>query len=116
MVGRKRSLYIVSGHLLACNDVHNLIGVAAKRHTPLYRPRKIYYRSYQNFDDDKFTDDIAFAIFHVAEIIDDVDMSSYVSKLLGNIIDSHAPLKYKNIKSNSVPFMDSHVQKKYGTK
>ena len=69
------------------SDVHNFIGVATKRHTPLYHPRKIYYRSYKNFDDEKFADDIASAPFHVAEIFDDVDyMSSYVSKLLGNII------------------------------
>ena len=96
------------------SDVHNFIGVATKRHTPLYHPRKIIYRSYKNFDDERFADDIASAPFHVAEIFDDVDdMSSYVSKLLGNIIDSHAPLKCKTIKCNSVPFApQSHVHVK----
>ena len=94
------------------NDVHNCIGVATKRHNRLYHPRKIYYRSYKYFDDEKFADDITSAPFHVAEIFDDVDdMSSYVSTLLGNIIDSHAPLKCKNIKYNSVPFMNSQLRK-----
>ena len=89
-----------------------LIDVATKRHTPLYHPRKIYWRSYRNFDDKKFAEDIASAPFHEAEIFDDVDdMSSYVSKLLGNIIDSHTPLKCKNIKCNSVPFMNSQLRK-----
>ena len=60
----------------------------------------------------KFADDISSAPFHVAEIFDDVDdMSSYVSKLLGNIIDSHVPLKCKNIKCNSAPFMNSQLRK-----
>ena len=86
--------------------------VATKRHTPLYHPRKIYYRSYKNFDDEKFANDIASAPFHVAKIFDDVDdMSSYVSKLLGKIIDYHAPVKCKNIKCNSVPFMNSQLHK-----
>ena len=33
------------------SDFHNIIGGATKQYAPFEQPRKIYHRSYDNFDD-----------------------------------------------------------------
>ena len=76
------------------------------------KPRKITYRSYKNFDDDQFKSDLSFAPFHVADIFDDIeDTAWFTSKLLNNIIDSHAPVKVKTVTRDSVPYMNSKMRK-----
>ena len=94
------------------SDFHNIIGAATKRFAPVMKPRNITYRSYKNFDDDKFKYDLSIAPFHVAEIFDDIDDTAwFTSQLLSNIIDEHAPLKTKTIKKESVPYMNSSMRK-----
>ena len=76
------------------------------------KPRKITYRSYKNFDDDEFKFDLNCAPFHVGDIFDDVeDTAWFHSKLLNNIIDSHAPIKVKTVQKDSVPYMNSKMRK-----
>ena len=65
------------------SDFHNIIGGATKQYAPFEQPRKIYHRSYKNFDDDEFIHDINNAPFHVGEIFDDIDdLSWFTSSLL----------------------------------
>ena len=52
------------------------------------------------------------APFQVAEIFNDAeDMSWFMSTLMGDIIDHHAPLKTKRVKKDSVPYMNSKFRK-----
>ena len=94
------------------SDFHNIIGASTRRFAPVMKPRKITYRSYKNFDDEDFKFDLCCAPFHVAEIFDDIDDTAwFTSKLLSNIIDSHAPIKVKTVKKDSVPYMNSKMRK-----
>ena len=46
------------------------------------------------------------------EIFDDTDdMAWYTNGLLSDVIDSHAPVKSKIIKKQSVPYMNSNLRK-----
>ena len=91
---------------------HNIIGAATKRFAPSKKPRIIHYRSFKKFAEPEFLYDIACAPFHVMEIFDDVDdMAWYTSALIRSIIDEHAPMKSKVVKSASVPYMNSALRK-----
>ena len=92
------------------SDFHNIIGAATKRFAPPQKSRIIHYRSFKKFAEPEFLYDIACAPFHVMEIYDDVDdMAWYTSALIRSIIDEHAPMKSKVVKSASVPYMNSAI-------
>ena len=72
----------------------DFIGAATKKYAPTAEPRKIIYRSYKNFKDLQFIDNVISAPFHVVKIFDDVhDAAWFTSSLLNDIIDYHAPCK-----------------------
>ena len=94
------------------SDCHNFIGAATKRFAPSQKPRRISYRSFKNFSDDAFVQNITSAPFHVGDIFDDLeDVAWFNSKLLSDIVDEHAPMKTKMIKCDSVPYMNSALRK-----
>ena len=94
------------------SDFHNVIGTATRRYAPARKPYQIHYRSFRNFDDTTFKNDISAAPFHVAEIFDDVsDMAWFTSTLITDVTDLHAPCKTKWVKCKSVPFMNSNLRK-----
>ena len=94
------------------SDFHNFVGTATKKFAPLLKPRKITYRSYKKFNESDFAYDIQTAPFHVMDIFDDPeDMAWYTSSLLGNIIDTHAPVKTRTLKKPGVPYMNSKLRK-----
>ena len=97
-----------------CNisDFHNIIGAATRRFAPSLKPQKIIYRSYKSFNDADFLFDLQYAPFHVMNIFDDADdMAWYTSTLISDVIDSHAPVKSKFVKRQSVPYMNSKLRK-----
>ena len=94
------------------SDHHNIIGAATRRFAPKQQPGKIFYRSYKHFNELDFTNDIEVAPFHVAYIFDDVDDTAWFhATLIKDVMDSHALIKTKIIKKESVPFMNSKLRK-----
>ena len=93
------------------SDVHNIIGAATRRFAPLLKPHTVYYRSYKNFNDEYFLNDISMSPFHVADIFDDVDVAWFTSALITNVIDNHAPVRSKTLKKQSVPYMNGALRK-----
>ena len=97
-----------------CNisDFHNIIGAATRRFALSLKPQTIIYRSYKSFNDADFLFDLQCAPFHVMNIFDDADdMAWYTSTLISDVIDSHAPVKSKFVKRQSVPYMNSGLRK-----
>ena len=89
------------------SDWHNLVGCVTKINLPRVAPKTIVYRSYKDFDNDAFTKDMSYAPFHVNEIFDDVnDKYWFVSKLCSDVINKHAPMKKRVLKSSHVPYMN----------
>ena len=90
----------------------NTVGGATRRFAPSIKPQKIIYRSYKSFNDADFFFDLQCAPFHVMNIFDDADdMAWYTSTLISDVIDSHAPVKSKFVKRQSVPYMNSKLRK-----
>ena len=94
------------------SDFHNFVGAVTRRFAPSQRPRYINYRTYKNFNEADFLCDISTAPFQVSDIFDDVeDMAWYTSQLLADIVNTHAPMKSKQVKCDSVPYMNSRLRK-----
>ena len=99
------------------SDFHNIVCAATRMYAPETKLRKITYRSYKNFSDKDFTNELNAAPFHVANIFDNVDdMLWYHNTLLTDIINAHAPLKQKAIKGNQIPYMNSELRKAINAK
>ena len=75
-------------------------------------PRVIQYRSYKNFVDELFISDL-FILSHTMMYCDyDINMCiDFFVTHLNVIIDKHAPLKYKKVRQNNVPHMNSELRK-----
>ena len=76
------------------SECHNLIGAATRRFAPIMKPRKIFYRSCENFCGADYLTDLSFAPLHIADIFDDIDdLAWFSSALIKNVVDAHAPVK-----------------------
>ena len=94
------------------SDFHNFIAYSTKMHVPRNESRLICYRSYKHFDEASFKHDLDVAPFYVGNIFDDVDDRFWFNHaLMKNIIDGHAPIKYKKSVKQPVPFMHSKLRK-----
>ena len=97
---------------IGVSDHHNIICAATRMHLARNQKRKIQYRSMKNFSADNFNEDVATIPFQVCEIFDDPDdvMWSY-NKLFLDVIDEHAPIKYKVLKKPQVKYMNGALRK-----
>ena len=94
------------------SDFHNFVGAVTRRFAPSQRPRHIDYRTYKNFTEADFLCDISTAPFQASDIFDDVDdMAWYTSQSLADKVNTHAPLKSKQVKCDSVSYMNSRLCK-----
>ena len=90
------------------ND-HALIYGILKEKLPRQHSKLITFRSYKNFDCDKFTQDLPEAPWHVGEIFDDLDdQVHYWNTLLTNIIDENLPSKKMKVRAEDVPYMTTN--------
>ena len=55
------------------SDWHNMVGVVVKGTASRVEKRKIKYRSFKNFSESDFNDDVGRVPFHAAYVFDDVD-------------------------------------------
>ena len=110
----------LGGSLNLCigvSDFHNIVCAATRIQCPKFSPHMITYRSYKNFDDEKFVEDLYNAPFHVSKMFDDVDdMMWFHNQLLSDIIETHAPSKKKLIKRKQVPYMNGLLRKAINVK
>ena len=55
------------------SDWHNLIGVVVKGATAKVEKKRTKYRSYKNFDEAGFAEDVGQIPFQAAHVFDDID-------------------------------------------
>ena len=94
------------------SDFHNLTCVATKLHKPHIEPKTIYYRSYRNFDDNIFLNDVQKIPFWISDAFEDEDDRWWgFGKLFSDVIDKHAPIKTRTLKKPSLPYMNSSLRR-----
>lgn len=71
------------------------------------RPNKVItFRSYKNFDNEKFARDLSEDPWHVGEVFDDLeDQEYYGSTLMANNTDENPPLKKMRVRAKDVPYI-----------
>ena len=93
-------MFNVTNIMCGISDSHNIISVAIKGDAPPPKHRKIKYRSFKNFDEDAFSEAVGVAPFEVAYVFDDVDDIYWAHEvLLTDLLNEHAPIKEKRVKS-----------------
>ena len=76
------------------SDWHNLIGVVVKGATAKVDKKRTKYRSYKNFEEAEFSEDVVRIPFHATYVFDDIDDVCWAhERLLTDVIDEHAPIK-----------------------
>ena len=72
----------------------------------------VSYRSMKHFQQEDYTRDLSNVPFHVCDIFDDVDDITWAQRhLLSSVIDIHAPLKQRYLRSNQIPCMNGQLRK-----
>ena len=75
-------------------------------------PRVIQYRSYKNFVDELFINDLLVLSQTMMYCNHNVDIciEFFITHLI-DMIDKHAPMKFKMVRQNNVPYMNSELRK-----
>ena len=94
------------------SDFHKMLCVTSKAFAPTKISRKIHYGSFKKFEEYKFIKEVSYIPFRVAFTFDDVnDISWCQERLFCDVVESHAPLKQRILRKESVPFMNSALRK-----
>ena len=102
---------------IGVSDCHNIVCAATKLNATRVIPRKITYRSYRKFNDDVFVKELGNTPFQVCEIFDDSDDQMWMySKLVSDVLNEHAPVKHRTVKTNQVPYMNGQLRKAINVK
>ena len=93
------------------SDFHSLVCTASKIHVPKMEPCTFKYRGYKKFSNEKFVHELSLIPFQVIEIFDDLDDSYWLwNELTMQVINEHAPIKSRTIKSHRVPYMNGELR------
>ncbi|KAH3849140.1 hypothetical protein DPMN_091536 [Dreissena polymorpha] len=85
----------VNGNCGLC-DCHTFIVTSLREQCQAVSRKKVKLRSYKNFDETKFNEDLSNVPFHIAHVFDDIDDIYWTHEhMLKQVIDEHAPVKEK---------------------
>ena len=89
-----------------------MISVVIKGAAPPPAKRKINCRTYNNFDEKAFNDAVGVIPFHVSYVFGDINDIYWAHEyLLKDVLDEHAPVREKTVKTKQCPFMNSRLRK-----
>ena len=92
--------------------VHNIISIQIKGNMPSNKKELICFRSFKNFDDEKFTEDLNQIDFDKLTDQDDVNtIYSDFEEAFIQTVDKHAPVKKRKSCQNPAPFIDKELRK-----
>ncbi len=91
----------------ALSDFHSFVHGVFKTNNPRTTSKRLFYRSFKHFDPVKFGQDLREAPFHVGEIFDIDSHMDYFQQMFLNILDRHAPIKTKTIRTSQCPHMNA---------
>ena len=73
--------------------------------------KQIAHRSYENFNGTKFCQDLDQELLRGEMYSHDINSYSTLTEIFLNTLKKHAPLKFKTIRGNQVPFMTKKLSK-----
>ena len=112
LTNRPSLLFNITHFTCGISDWHNMISYVIKGAAPPPNNRKIKCRSYSHFDEKVFSEAVGVIPFDVAYVFDDVDDIYWAHEILiTDVLNEHAPIKEKTVKTMQTPFMNSKLRK-----
>ena len=85
---------------------HHLVYASLKERAVQHKTRILKVRSYKNFIEETFKEDLKMAPWHVDESFESVDEQyKYWEALLNRIVDDHLPTRDIKVSAHNVPYM-----------
>ena len=112
-------LILTNSSYLFCNttlvnccisDCHCLILTSLREQVESVKRKRVTFRSYKNFDENKFNEEILNIPLQVAHVFDDIDDLAH-DTLVKQIVDEHAPIQHIYPIKNLPPYMNSEYRK-----
>lgn len=93
------------------SDCHNIISLQLKGFVPKIRKDYIQYRSFKNFEHDKFLNDLQSENFDTLASSDDVNKAySDFESAFVKVIDKHLPIKKRKPVVTPAPYMNKNLR------
>lgn len=106
-----RDLISPSNVLLSSISDHSLPYAVLNLKSPKSKPSYVTVRSFKNYREESFVNDLSLVPWHVVDIFHNVnDKLSVFSKLFMDILDVHAPVKRIKLKSRPNPFVTPEIR------
>ena len=110
LTNKPQSFQITNVTETGVSDCHKLITTFMKSYISRLKPKNVHYRSYKNFNEEKFLIDVKEADFSFKTSNPDENYS-VLTNVFSNIVNIHAPLKKKILRGNDAPFMNKELRK-----
>ena len=92
---------------------HSLIYATHKHNTLKADPKIIESRQFKNFDCDAFIEDIKETLLHFPSLMDDSnEMWDVWKSLFLEVVNKHAPMRKRKVKSKSSPWITAELRQK----
>ena len=92
------------------SDCHKLVATISRSTCIKLPPKVVKYRSYKNFDENKFCHDLNLILIK-GDIYKAKDPYNKLTNVLSNTLEKYAPLKSKTVRGNQTPFMNKELSK-----
>ena len=109
LTNRHRSFKFTNTFETGISDHHLMIYTMFKMTFDKGDPIRIKYRSYKNFNEDNFTNDLSSNIANITNY-------EHFEQSFVNTLDIHAPIKQKILRSNNKPFINKALKKAISTR
>ena len=110
LTNKPRSFQITNVTETGVSDCHKLITTFMKSYIFRLKPKNVHYRSYKNFNEEKFLSDVKEANFSFKTSNSDENYLD-LTKVFSNIVNIHVPLKKEILRGNDAPFMNKELRK-----
>ena len=106
LTNKSRNFKNTSTFDFGLSDFHKLVVTSFKSQFKAGKPKVMYYRSYKNFIKNDFKNELQ-------SVFNEGDCSSYelFEKNFIEILEKHAPMKSKTLRSNEAPYMTKALRK-----
>ena len=95
---------------IGLSDCHKLVAIIFRSTFIKLPPKVVKYRSYKNFDQNKFCYDLD-QILIKGDLYKVKDPYNKLTNILYNTLEKHVPLKSKTVRGNQVSFMNKELIK-----
>ena len=109
LINRYRSFQNTATVEVGLSDFHKMTVTVMKTYFTKSNPKVISYRNYKRFSQFEFRAEVNYYLYNYHSI-HEMPNDEFVYIFM-DILERHAPLKYKYVRANEAPFMTKEIRK-----